>query len=264
MRSFVTPAEDTMSEFSGRGDCLVLIDHTNNPYRPLIGEGSVFEDGGIETSKYSAVYTPWCKTNLSNLTFVPGSFIYLYNIASKLATNNSWNIYAGIGNGRSSIIKELNTQRTLTNRIAEYYQNDYSTAEHNSINAITYIRNYGYCIWGNRTCEKYQAGDSGFATSFVNIRNLVSEVKKRAYFVSQQLMFEVNDDNLWAKFRSNMSTLLDTMKNGNGLDDYAFIKNTSEDKTKLSVAIILYPTYGVESVEVNVRLEDNATVVEES
>ena len=223
----------TGSYNSGRGDAVALLDHTNNMYRPLIGPDSFFEMNPVENSSYASIFTPWCETSVSGLRYAPGSFIYLYNVASKLGASYSWSIYSGINNGHCNIVSNLNTKHVLTNKIAEYYQNDFRNPKHCSINAITYIRNYGYCIWGNRTCEAYTASASnkGFSLSFLNIRNLVSDVKKQAYFASTELMFEINNDVLWTKFKSKMQRLLDQMVSGYGLEAYKFVKNYESDNS---------------------------------
>ena len=266
----------------GRGDCVALIDHTNNPDRPLIGNGSVFSSitTNVGTSSFGSMFTPWCETTDSTETnpkYVPGSFIYLYTFASHFPNLNSWSIYAGTQNGRCSLIKGLHTKKTLTNRIAEEYQNSFGKSDKDkiSINAITYIRNYGYCIWGNRTLENYASDNPGFALSFLNIRNLVSEVKKVCFFTAQELMFSVNGDLLWQKFKSKVDSVLSQMVSGYGLKSYKIIRlagstvgaaNYNQDKTKLSVAVVLYPAYGIESVDVviDLRDEDDISVYEES
>ena len=174
-----------------------------------------------------------------------------------------------------SIIKQTTKKgrkiyEDLTNRIAESYQYGFSENSYASINPITYIRPYGYVIWGNRTTNTYSVGEKGFALSFLNIRNIVSFVKKHAYTVSQQCMFETNDDVLWTQFKANMSTLLDQMVTGRDLKNYKLLKRSSNDKTKLKCQIVLYPAYNVESVDtdgisVPVKTkEDNVSSVSKS
>ena len=53
------------------------------------------------------------------------------------------------------------------------------------------IRPYGYCIWGNRTLNE---NNGLVASSFMNIRTLVNEVKKTVYSVAKSLTFELNND----------------------------------------------------------------------
>ena len=101
-----------------------------------------------------------------------------------------------------------------------------------------------------------------FALHVLNIRNLVSDVKKQAYIAAKSLMFEQNNDVLWLNFKSLVTPLLDQMVSGEGLSSYKLIKNVSQDKTRLSATIRLYPTYAVESFEIEITLEDEEVTVE--
>lgn len=249
---------------STRGDCVALIDHTDNPHRPLEGSGSVIQSN-LPSSEYATMFTPWC--NCTNGYVMPASYVYLSTLATSLKTNASWQTVAGVSRGLASVVNSTHTDKVLTNRIAESYQYGYTTDTTTDpticINAITYIRPYGYTIWGNRTLKQYTTSTTGFALTFLNLRNLVSEVKKQAYTTSQLIMFEVNNDVLWTKFKAGMSTLLDTMVSASGLKNYKLLKSTPSDKTKLQCQIVLYPTYGVESVTVGILLEDEDVTIEE-
>ena len=103
----------------------------------------------------------------------------------------------------------MNTEDKLTNAIADGYQ--FSDAESMygiSLNAITYINGYGYCIWGNRTLRQSSQSRVGTATGYLNLRNMVSDIKKLAFTSAQRLLFEQNTDILWLTFKSYMTPLL--------------------------------------------------------
>ena len=249
-----------------RGDCVALIDHTDNPHRPLEGTGSVIESNLSFTANasYAAMFTPWC--NCSNGRVMPASYVYLTALSQSIQFNPSWATVAGVSRGLASVVNSTHTDRILSNRIAESYQYGYTLGSSDPqacINAITQINPYGWVIWGNRTLRQYNTTMTGFALTFLNLRNLVSQVKKQAYITAQFVMFEVNNDVLWTKFKSELSPLLDSMVSSNGLRQYKLIKVTSPDKTKLQCQIVLYPNYGVESVNVSVVLTDEDLVVEE-
>ena len=246
-----------------RGDCVALIDHTNNPHRPLEGTNSVIKSAKLPSSSFGAMFTPWC--NCTNGLTMPGSYVYLSTLAVSIKANPSWMNVAGVSRGLATIVSSLNTDQPLTNRIAESYQYGYGYDEEpmSCINAITFIRPYGYTIWGDRTLLNYSVNTKGFALSFLHLRNLVSEVKKVAYVSSQQVMFEVNNDILWTKFKSLLAPTLDSMVSANGLVQYKLVKVTPSDKTKLKCQIILRPTYNVESVNINVVLTDEDLEVTE-
>lgn len=246
-----------------RGDCVALIDHTDNASRALTGSASVFESmkgSGITNGTYGTLFTPWT-LNANGVSLQP-SYCYLVNMAVSSKSNPTWLAISGVTRGLLSNVAKTNTDKELTNTIAESYQNSTGI----SINPITYIRPYGYCIWGNRTLTSRGVSKtaSGFATSFLNIRNLVSDVKKQAYTSAQSCLFEQNTDVLWTNFKSLMTPLLDKMVSGTGLKTYKFVKNTSVDKTKVSCTIKLYPIYTVESFDIEIHISNDDEVTVES
>lgn len=262
-----------------RGDCVALIDHTDNHERPLQGtvDGVKSVHASINANTipqlydtYATMITPWCTFKLNGIYAgkdseleLPGSFAYLKCLAKMLASDSDWLAVAGVSRGKVPDFKSLCTVNPLTNKIADSYQPEpNSNGRGVAINAITNVKPYGYCIWGNRTLRMQEETRTGFALNFLNIRNLVSDVKKQAYVAAKSLMFEQNNDVLWLNFKSLITPLLDQMVSGEGLSAYKLIKNTSQDKTKLSATIRLYPTYAVESFEIDITLEDQEVTVE--
>ena len=212
--------------------------------------------------------TPWVNVTCNNIynnksnMVAPGSFAYLSALAVSIKTNANWLAIAGVARGLVPNIIELHTTQVLTNAIAESYQTEPAGGVGISINPITRIRPYGYCIWGNRTLRYNKVSRVGFATGFLNLRNMVSDVKKTVYKAAQRLMFEQNNDILWINFKALITPLLDSMVSGYGLSGYKIIKNPTNDKTRLSAIIKLYPVYAVESFEVTVILSDEEVTVE--
>lgn len=261
-----------------RGDCVAFIDHTDNHDRPLVGivDGvkSVYTAVAENTiadlyDTYATMITPWCSfrmngsyTDASQFE-LPGSFAYLKCLAKMLASDSDWLAVAGVARGKVPDFKSMCTSTPLTNSIADSYQQEPNNKGRGvSINAITNVKPYGYCIWGNRTFRNADETRTGFALNFLNIRNLVSDVKKQAYVAAKSLMFEQNSDILWLNFKSLLTPMLDQMVSGEGLSSYKLVKNVSQDKTRLSATIRLYPMYAVESFEIAITLEDEEVSVE--
>lgn len=247
---------------SNRGDCIAFIDHTNNPNRPLSGSNSVLSSvrENMAGSEYGAMFTPWGNYTVNyggGSCDFPGSYAYLTALGKSNQTNDSWLAIAGIARGGVVNLTSTDGIRTinvLTNTIAENmgYNN-----EAICINPITRI-NGAQTIWGNRTLKKNANGAT--ATSFLNIRNLICDVKKQAYTAAKAAIFEPNDDVLWLNFKSAITPLLDRMVTGRGLTNYKIIKNINDDPTKLDATIKLYPIYAVEAVDIFVELHDDDTV----
>lgn len=262
-----------------RGDAIALIDHTDNPDRPLMGNGSVIqslntiEDGPSEQNvmstngSYGAMFTPWgIYTTSSYLDglgsasqmSLPGSFGYLSCLADSLNNNNyNWMIISGVTRGKVPNLRELHTNYVLTNAIADYYQSygEDVTGTSVQINPITNIRPYGLCIWGNRTLRNNGEQDYK-ALSYLNLRSLICDVKKQAYIACRNLMFEQNTSVLWTNFKSYLTPLLDQMKSGQGIAEYQIIRNASDKPTKVNASIKLWPIYGVESFDITVYMTD--------
>ena len=267
-----------------RGDCIALIDHTDNNERKLVGSTSVFSrvnklpfatNDNIDT--FGAIYTPsmiFSTTQSYNSSsysgeiivnnILPGSFAYLSCLAKSLKTNPNWLSISGVSRGLVSNATGMHSNYKLTNSIAEAYQPDQTASDGNTVclNAITQIGNYGYCIWGNRTLQKQSVSRVGYATRFVNLRNILSDVKKQARDAAIALMFEPNTDVLWANFKAKLTPLLDSMVSGSGISGYKIIKDSgNSSKTKLAATIKLYPIYSVEAFEINISLNDEEVTV---
>lgn len=266
-----------------RGDCVAIIDHTDSHERPLYGTvnnvksvyQSVIDDTALPTTcdTYGTMITPWSTFSLAGSYSskglyetskeMPGSFAYLKCLSQMLNSDASWLAVAGVTRGLIPNFMSACTVDPLTNRIADSYQPEpNSKGKGKAINAITNVKPYGYCIWGNRTLRSASEFRTGFALNFLNIRNLISDVKKQAYVAAKSLMFEQNNDVLWLNFKSLLTPLLDQMVSGEGLSSYKIVKNTSQDKTRLSATIRLYPKYAIESFEIAITLEDEEVTVE--
>ena len=274
-----------------RGDCVALIDHTNNPKRSLIAgnQTSVYYAVSDAESPYKiasngsfgAMFTPWYVpayitsskpstnamingTSASNIKWnpdaMPPSFAYLMSLADSVKNNPSWYSVAGVTRGVVPNLVQLNIATRLTNAIADSYQKD----DEISINPITNIRPYGYTIWGNRTLKNNQSFGGLTATSFLNIRNMVSDIKKQAYVAAMSCLFEQNTDILWLNFKSIVEPVLEQMTSGYGINGYKVIREPSDNPTKIIATIRVYPVYAVESFEITVELSNDTVSVAEA
>ena len=250
-----------------RGDAIAFIDHTNNAARNLTGENSVYDiasKGFLSnaTSSFATMITPWAiyDTSESANVALPGSFGYFIALSRALRSYPSWLPIAGVVRGIVPSLKYLNTNATLTNAIADSYQSETTLlSQTHSINAITYINDQGYAVWGNRTLSEPA---NGFATVFLNMRNLICDVKKQVFKSAQQYMFEQNTDILWVNFKNSVQKLLDQMVSGVAINRYKIIKLTTADKTKIAAKIQIVPIYAVESFEISIIMTDEEITVE--
>ncbi len=261
-----------------RGDCLALIDHSDDEKLELTGSNSIhslmskFASRTLSSkADYCAAFTPWVNVNFTTYKFdekttikdnsMPPSFAYLSAFAQSLKTNASWLAVAGAARGQVPNLdadEPLNITTNLTNAIAEQvFQNRNAV----SINAITDIKPFGYRIWGNRTLKDNSLEGNLTATSFLNIRNLICDVKKVVWDACRRYTFEQNNDVLWVNFKSYIEPTLNQMKTGAGLSGYKIIKGETTEKAKLVAQIKLYPLYAVEDFTVEVQLLDDEIAV---
>lgn len=270
-------ASTAMNEAAvARGDVAIFIDSTDYPNRtlsPTKNSGSVFDVvnnssdynllplTGPTSDKggaYAAMVPVWVKytaPTYGQMVSMPGSFAYLISYANSVKTYADWLAIAGVARGIIPNCQGINSFHVLTNSIAEAYQAKTGI----SINPITYIRGYGYALWGNRTL----LNNNGLtASSFLNLRSLVCDVKKTVYAACRRYMFEQNNDVLWVSFKSAIAPTLEKMVAGYGIESYKIVKLPTREKAKIVAEIILTPIYAVEDFEVTIVLTDSELTVE--
>ena len=263
-----------------RGDCVAIIDHTDNQFREAnvaltgslyktVNDDVTFQTGG----EYATMFTPWA-TYLRTTTDkdseglavksssfrMPASFAYLMSLADSIQTNAAWLAVAGASRGVVGNLASGGMTTDIPNGAADKMQPRQGIA----VNAITNIKPYGYTIWGNRTLKKN--AENLTATSFLNIRNLVSDVKKTCYRAARSLTFEQNTEVLWVNFKSKIAPTLDRMLSGYGISGYKIIRDTEHEKAAekatICAKVILYPVYAVEDFYITIVLKDDEITVE--
>lgn len=275
-----TVALSMMNVAALRGDAIAIIDHEYDISRPLTyrdpksiyyAVNKTFKSQ--EDATYAAMFTPYGQYSLTRVggkTIMPASFGYLKSLATAIKTSPNWLAMAGVSRGQVPGYTPIDGDPIITNVIAENYQPKQADGEGINtigINAITNIRPYGQCIWGNRTLAMTPSL-GGEPKNFLNTRNMISDIKKLAYTTAKELMFEQNSDTLWLKFKSGVSPLLEQLRSGNGISDYKLIKGTTHydgiqlARNELAAVIRIYPMYAVEYFEITVVVTDEDVAVE--
>lgn len=265
-----------------RGDAFAFIDHTNNSDRttnmsqPSSLYAVVKDDSSIQADgEFGTMFTPYMNfvrttkdDTIVGQSYNPqiemsGTYAYLMCLANSIKVNPAWLAVAGAARGLVPNLQQVATNTPISNGNADKMQ----PRDGVSINAITEIKPYGYTIWGNRTLKNNGTEGNLKATSFLNIRNLVCDIKKVAYSTARALTFEQNNDILWINFQSKLTPILDKMKSGYGISGYKIVRNTEHEKANekatLCANIIIYPTYAVEDFYITVVLTDDEVGVEE-
>jgi hypothetical protein len=247
-----------------RGDAVALCDH------PKELESSTQVKAYTETTgdegTFGAMFSPWATFLEGQETItLPGSYSFLASYAVSIRNNPSWLAVAGSARGivpglKSTLIEygsyDINV---LQGRSTD--EDDLDTNEGVAINPIAFVRPFGVLVWGNRTLKTNESGTT--ALSFLNVRNLVSELKKTLYRAARTVTFEQNSEVLWNRFSSLIYPTLDRMLSGNGINGYKVIKQPTTAKARLKASIRISPIEAVEDFELSVVLQDEvATVIE--
>lgn len=271
-----------------RGDCVALVDHTKElndssvtaiiEYFKQFGLTTITknifgEDVTIKTAAFAAGFTPWFKTEEDTVDAesleVPASFGYLFAYARMVQENPSW--YACAGSFRGNIPELKEVLKEYTNAEVERLQARAEEAEVEldgfndnvgvAINPIALVEPFGHILWGNRTLVKNERGSDTqgilTATSFLNIRNLVSLINKKAYDAARKYTFEQNNNVLWVNFKSEIIPLLDKMQTGNGILGYKIEKVETNKRARLGAKIRIIPIEGVEDFEIEIDLQNS-------
>lgn len=282
-------SKDMVECASKRGDCVALVDLDESvaSFSYKVSEirskfETVFKDTGVNGLEYAAAFTPWFYTKNSDfqdagpdgklkneLVAIPASFGYLFAYANSIKTNPEW--YAVAGSARGVIPELVSVFHNYSAADIEVLQarsvstdvalDDESDNTGLAINPIAEIRPFGYLIYGNRTML-INSG-STVATSFLNIRNMVSAIKKTLYEASRKYAFEQNSVVLWLNYQAYITPLLDSMQQGNGILGYKFIKQATTAKARLKAKLSITPIEAVEDFDIEVYMTNDTTTVSE-
>lgn len=257
-------------EDTGRGDCIALCEIPKDKYvlnnkaytgKTLINKikgGLDADPTGIIGSTYAAYFVPTVTYNLDsgadfnhNAEF-PAAFHYLACAAKAFQNFNEWYAVAGFNRGVSDM-----PVKSVSARIGDFAINELQPRNGgNAINVVTNIKG-NYYLWGNRT--SLTIGKELVAQDFLNIRQLVTSIKKELYVRCREFTFDPNSDTLWINFCNSITPLLDKMKGDQGLKDYAIVRGKTNLKATLKAIIRIVPIEAVEDFDLIINLEDSIT-----
>ena len=242
---YAIPSESMISTAANRGDCVALIDHSNmETYSVADVRAEIEALKGATSSRqsdalaFASAFTPWFVAGLTDENGlsvdkeVPASFGYLFAYARSIQDNPVWKAVAGVFRGVIPELKDVsyilnNAECEMLGARAVDGEVDLDEDGDNAgiaINPIAYRRfsgfggGYNYVINGNRTMHD----NKGYtiATSFLNVRILISEISKSLYDASVAYTFEQNSNVLWNKFKALITPLLNRMQSGEGIEGY--------------------------------------------
>lgn len=184
------------------------------------------------------------------------SLAYLIQYAKAVTGGKKWDAIAGVNRGvvKDYYSGDVVSKYTLDNNI--FTDNGYS------FNAISIVRPYDECIWGDRTLYKNTQGEGLKASSFLSIRNMVCDITKRCYYSAINNTYETNNEITWSNFKATITELLDQMVAGYNLADYKIIKKPTKKRATIECAIHLTPIEPVEDFDIYIELNNVETNVD--
>lgn len=163
------------------------------------------QGGQAINSSYGALYYPWAWifNPLSNTNVpVPPSGPALGRYAYTDSNIGVWKSPAGVNDG---------AMRTVTSLAAQLTDADQDTLNPNGINALRNLINYGNLIYGARTVSQ----DTQW--TYLSVRRLFIYVEQSLKNSLQWVVFEPNDQTLWAAVSRDIDAFLTTLWNQGGL-----------------------------------------------
>ncbi|HXH22482.1 MAG TPA: phage tail sheath C-terminal domain-containing protein [Dehalococcoidia bacterium] len=150
---------------------------------------NLISDGG-----YGALYYPWIKVDdpATNTTrFIPPSG-HMAGIWSRSDDNRG--VHKAPANEQVLGVLDLETQLTME---------ELGTLNVHSINCIRAFPGRGIRVWGARTLA-----EAASEWRYINVRRVFNYVKKSLEQGTQWVVFEPNDESLWARVRRDITAFL--------------------------------------------------------
>lgn len=178
-------------------DCFFIGDMAQDD--DTVGEGRGFVSTISLKNSYGAVYMPWLLTpdptgvSSSPIAVPPSGFVA--GMYAKTDNNRGvWKAPAGIETGLSG------TSGIVAN-LTDTQHGDLNVDPYN-VNVIRQFKNAGRVIWGARTIS------SNAEYRYVPVRRMAIMLRVSLYRGTQWVVFEPNDEPLWAQIRLNIGAFM--------------------------------------------------------
>lgn len=209
-------------------------------------------------SSYAAVYWPWLKDYDSysrKYVWVPPSVF----IGEKLLEIDS-NYYPWVAPAGDTRGKLLANDSEYSPSFAEREE---LYGDFNCINPIVDFTSKGLIIYGQKTASR-----ENVASNRLNVRRMVIYVKKLIKTALDSMLFEINDTNSWQKATNMVSAILETVRQGGGIAEYAVIidgtTNTPDiiAQNMMNGIVKIVPTGTIEIIELSINVYKAGSTIE--
>jgi uncharacterized protein len=203
-------------------------------------------------TQYAALYYPWCVTADLTPGAVSGSSIAVPPSGLMAGIYAATDISRGVHKAPANVvIQGINLTGGLAADVTKREQDVLNPV---GINALRFFPGLGERVWGARTLS------SDTDWKYVNVRRLFIYVEKSIYNGTQWVVFEPNNDQLWALVRQSITAFLTTVWQTGALagttPDQAFLVQCDRttmsqddlDNGRLICIVGLAPVYPAEFV----------------
>ncbi len=210
-------------------------------------------------TSWAATYWPWAKDRNpaeDEQIWCPPSVFIAEKFLEIDRDYGPWAAAAGETRGRL-IVTEIETSPSLAKR-------DFIYGGRNRVNPIVDKSSRGIQVYGIRTFER-----SNSALRNVNIRRMVIYASKLIRNAMQGMIFEPNNPDSWNRARRFIDSILEPIRQANGLDDYQTIINDQTTtpeliaRNKMRAIVKLVPTGTIEIIEVRIGILNPGATIED-
>ena len=153
-------------------------------------------------TQYAALYYPWCVTADLTPNALPGSDVHVPPSGLMAGIYADTDINRGVHKAPANVvIRGINLTGGLAADITKREQDILNPA---GINALRFFPGRGERVWGARTLS------SDTDWKYINVRRFFIYVEKSIFNGTQWVVFEPNNEQLWALVRQTISAFLTT------------------------------------------------------
>lgn len=221
------------------------------------GTGAQGRDTALNTS-YAATYWPWLKdynTSAGEYVWCPPSVFVAEKYLEVDKNYGPWYACAGDVRGKISAF-DYETSPSFAEREVLY-------GDLNAINPIVNFASKGLEIFGQKTLLRATT-----ALNRVNVRRMICYIKKLIKVSMDSVVFEPHNADSWARATNLINSILEPVRQGNGLDDYRVTIDETTNTADLIAqnimkgVIQLVPMGTIEIIELSINILSPGSTIE--
>ena len=227
------------------------------------GQGVYSGDHSAFVSSYAALYYAWLQQAdpyTGRDIWLPPSAFVLPVFAQSDRVGEQW--FAAAGISRGTIQNAIKSEYVVTSgEIGQMY----GPGNGNAVNALAVFPQDGIVVWGNRTLQRTPS-----ALDRISVRRLLIYIEKSFATSGRRLVFEQDDEILWAQLTNLMVPFMDNLMGRRAVQWYKFICDTSTNSAadmnnnEVVSVLELIPTKCAEKITLNIAIYPSGATITEA